>query len=352
MKNMSISVDIAKSWQQFLGEGKAFNTFEVKEDGPDKLWVKGDTVKVGLQLDVTGKPEFYATNLTQNRQLVVTPERPEIENEFGFKKCFFPHRLLRGSPPIYELGCQEKEPSSDLSMCNYKCQDPAHRFSLYLQEPFCVLKLSTGRIWALYYNFAPLEEKGHLIWVPATFSGKTFELPHLPQVMTRELLEDTMILARKSIGFLYYFNALHAGATQHHFHSQLIYVGDELLPIERSTIVAIEGYSLLDNYPINGQVFGPDASPDQVWHSIDRFQQNGNPFNLIMVRGRIFLVPRNPDHEIVKEFPFGVLASVEIAGRIIISDRKNFDETTYEKVVSAFKSSGLERSEVIRLIKQ
>ena len=350
MKEMRISLDLAELWLYYIAKGKTVNVFDVGYDDPDSRWAKGDLVKVGLQLDGTGHPEFCAENLTQKRLLSVVPEKPEIGH--GFKKCFFPHRLLRAEMPGKRRLGRQGEPSSDIAKCNYQCQNPYHRYSLLVKEPFCVMTLPTGRIWALYYNFAPFEEEGHLLWLPARFSGTALVLPHFPQIMTKEFLEDVMVLFQGSRGFLYFFNSIHAGATQHHFHYQLIYVGEEILPIEKANSFIDGGYDFLDGYPIKGLIFGCASGPDLIWHCIDRFQQNAIPFNMIMVRDKIFLIPRNPDHEIVEEFQFGVLASVEIAGRLILSDRKNFEEATYEKVENAFKKSGLERSEIVRLIRQ
>lgn len=348
MKEMQISLNLAKLWLHFIAEGKTVNVFNVGYDDPNDLWVKGDLVKVGLQLDGAGRPEFYAENLTQDCLLSVTPEKLEIGK--GFRKCFFPHRLLRANMPKKRALGRQEEPSSDIAKCNYYCQDPYHRYSLLVREPFCIMTLPTGRIWALYYNFAPFEEEGHLLWMPAKFSGTALVLPHFPQVITKDFLEDVMVLFQGSRGFFYLFNSIHAGATQHHFHYQLIYAGEEDWPIEKANISTNEGYNFLDGYPIEGLIFNCTDELDRIWHCIDCFQQNAIPFNMIMVRDKIFLIPKNPDHEIVEEFPFGVLASAEMAGRLILSDRKNFDETTYEKVKSAFKKSGLEKDKIIRLI--
>lgn len=348
MKEMQISLDLAKLWIYYIAKGKTSNIFDVGYDEPDGRWARGDHVEVGLQLDEGGHPEFYAKSLTQKCSLSVTPEKIDIGH--GFKKCFFPHRLLRASmPEKRNLGRQEG-PSTDIAKCNYFCQNPYHNYSLLVREPFCVVTLSTGRIWALYYNFAPFEEEGHLLWVPVRFSGTALVLPHFPQVMTKEFLEDAMILFQGSKGFFYFFNSIHAGATQHHFHYQLIYAGEEMLPIEKTDSSLKEGFKFLNGYPIVGLIFEYAGRLDPIWYCVDHFQRKGIPFNLIMVRDHFFLIPRNPDHEIVEEFPFGVLASVELSGRLILSDRKNFDKTTYEKVQSAFKKIGLERNGILQLI--
>lgn len=349
MKEMQVSLDLAKVWLYYIAEGKTVNVFDVGYDDPEGRWAKGDLVKVGLRLNEVGSPEFFAENLTQKRPLTVTPEKPEIGQ--GFRKCFFPHRLLRAEMPKKRDPGRQREPSSDIAKCNYYCQNPYHRYSLLVREPFCVMALPSGRIWALYYNFAPFEEEGHLLWMPARFSGTALVLPHFPQVMTKEFLEDVMVLFQSSRGFLYFFNSIHAGATQHHFHYQLIYVGEEGLPIVKANSCAEEGYVFLNGYPIEGLIFGRDDGPDRIYHCIDRFQEKAIPFNMIMVKDKIFLIPRNPDHEIVEEFPFGVLASVEIAGRLILSNRKNFEETIYENVRIAFKKSGLERERIVCLIR-
>ena len=116
-----------------------------------------------------GRPEFFAKNLSRDQVISVAPKKLPIG--VRFEKRFFPHRLLRGMPKVRSLGRQADEPSTDLAKCNYQCQDPSKPYSLLTKEPFCVVTLPSGRIWALYYNFAPFEEEGHLLWLPVRFSG-------------------------------------------------------------------------------------------------------------------------------------------------------------------------------------
>jgi len=56
------------------------------------------------------------------------------------------------------------------------------------------------------------------------------------------------------------------------------------------------------------------------------------------------------DHEIESEFPFGLLASMEMAGDLILASEDDFEETDYGRVEAAFRKICLGRDELAGLI--
>lgn len=341
---MNVSYSLKPSWLDFVAGGKAMSEFEASQDNPMGLWRLKDVVRVGLKLGATGKPEFFAMNMTSGLVL----ELGVLSEEFGhgFLKRHIAHRALKpGAVFKKELGRRPPLPESPLA-CPFKCDDPNHEWSLLRREPFAVLKMKNWN-WACYANFSPFMEDGHFLWLPVSMRGNTLVLPHLlQQSMTPELLEDSLALSRVCSGQMVFFNGVNAGASANHFHLQAVSILGQL-PIEEAALESSDcGHEHLSGYPIETITFGPDKTADDVYSCIDALVKAGKTYNLMAIRRRTYLVPRNPDHEIVAEFPFGTLASMEMAGRFILSDVDNFRDSTWADVVSAFGKIGLSRSEI------
>ena len=83
-------------------------------------------------------------------------------------------------------------------------------------------------------------------------------------------------------------------------------------------------------YPLNVLVYTFQDKKACGEHILT-LQTKGVPFNLIFLKDKFFLVPRDVNNEIVPEFP-NVLASMEISGKFIISEKEAFEEATEERI--------------------
>ena len=125
-----------------------------------------------------------------------------------------------------------------------------------------------------------------------------------------------------------------------HIHLQAIFY-KKALNIESASIIRRGLFDVLDNYPARGIVFHRSAESDEIWPCVDYLQKNGIPFNLILVDDRICLIPRNPSHEVVTEFPT-IIASTELSGKIITADRNVYNNMNYAIIQKAFQKTTVE----------
>jgi len=146
------------------------------------------------------------------------------------------------------------------------------------------------------------------------------------------------MLFKNSNRLLIFFNSLHAGASVNHIHFQAILHRKEL-SIENAAIIEKASFAVFDSYPVNGIVFNRNVKSSEIWPYIDSLQKNGIPFNLILINNRICLTPRNLLHEVVAEFSTNVIASTELAGKIITTDRNVYDNISYEMIQKAFQKT-------------
>ena len=106
------------------------------------------------------------------------------------------------------------------------------------------------------------------------------------------------------------------------------------LPIQSSVSKASGRTQLQSDYPVNGLIFHSDAYAD-IWPAVCSLQSQDIPFNLIYLEGQFVLVPRDDNNEVVREFA-NILASMEICGKFIFSDRKSFEKATASRIMTAF----------------
>ena len=243
-------------------------------------------------------------------------------------------RGLRPGAGRSQPGRQQEVPPAP-EACRFYCLDPNNRDSLRVRVVVGTVQRS-GLSWAwnVYPNLAPFEANGQFLMLPVADGGL---LPHLPQLLTEEIVRDMVALCVNSSQLVIFFNSLHAGATVNHFHLQAVrHV--RTLPIEKH-ISPDPGRSTVDGYPLNAIVFGP-AVRDDIWASVRSLQARNLPFNLIYLDGRFVLFPRDDNNEIVREFP-SVLASMEVCGRFIFSDAQSFGAATEGRIKTALGRIGL-----------
>jgi hypothetical protein len=148
-----------------------------------------------------------------------------------------------------------------------------------------------------------------------------------------------------------FFNSRHAGATQDHFHLQALLHASQL-PIQKAEQKSCEGGPVRyvgAPYPINALVYLLEDK-ERCCESILKLQARGVPFNLIFLKGRLFLVPRDINNEIVCEFP-NVLGSMEVSGKFIISGREAFEKASEERIRTALGRTGLAIDDIAAMLR-
>jgi len=125
-----------------------------------------------------------------------------------------------------------------------------------------------------------------------------------------------------------------------HMHYQAVWHNGKL-PIETMKIGSdrrVYGNHFIEG-PVCGNVFGTDVSADELWHLVSYLQERGIPLNLIMIGDRVCVIPRDIENEVVSEFPSGVIASMELCGKFIISDFGVYGGATAEMLETALRKT-------------
>lgn len=265
-------------------------------------------------------------------------------DEGVFQKQFNRLRKLRPGGQDRKPGRQDDLPVG-VEKCGFYCQDPTNSLSL-LVRPLLGRLTSTDSlplhfVWNVYPNLAPFEPGGHFLFLPA---GGFPELPHFPQVFTPFLLEDCMSICRSGADLMVFFNSRHAGATQNHFHLQAVFHSSKLA-IQKQDLKPFKEtgpVQYLSGYPLNALVYTleDEGCCQYLEQDVLKLQTKGLPFDLVSLDGKMFLVPRNIDNEIVAEFP-NLLASMEVSGKFIIPERDVFKRTTEERICVALGRIGM-----------
>lgn len=323
------SLDLRKRWEELSREREENKGF--RRTGIDKD--RQRTVMYGVRQAATGGFGFFAED-EKGRDLTgdYFDERSE-GNVAGFIVELNATRAFRPGGGDRQPG-RQREVSTSPEACRFFCCDASNSQSLLIRaivgtvSPSDVKDLSSS--WQVYPNLAPFEPDGQFLIVPAGDDGS---LPHEPQHLTESRMRDMIALCVASDELVIFFNSVHAGATVNHFHLQAVHHGDKL-PIQKSIPSGPGVTPLADSYPVNGLVFfGADVYPE-MWPVVRSLQKRESPFNLIYLDRQFLLVPRDDNNEIVREFP-NVLASMEICGRFILSDRESFEAATAGRIATA-----------------
>jgi hypothetical protein len=337
---MNIHQELARAWQETVAAGRILNEFEASFDDPDHRWLSGDRIRFGLAC-TADSIQYAAWNLRTGEPIDASVDERRVGSA-GFICQFNGYRGLRPGGAAQRLGPQP-EISPMPADCRFYCQDPQRNLSLLRRDPLLQVELAHAH-WNAYYNAAPIDKEGHFLWVPV--DGSKTALPHFPQRLSREFMTDLVLLARYSAPSIVFFNALHAGASVNHIHAQSVFHGRRLA-IEDARTVEYAGFTILDGYPAQALCFRLDAEAGALALAIDRLQEGGIPFNLMLLGEQGILFPRNLEHEIVPEFPGGVLSAMELAGRLITGDRKAYEHTGAAEIDSGFAKTTLSAKRLI-----
>jgi hypothetical protein len=322
-----LTAQLYDAWKQAVLVDKIVTLFETAQDDPNGRWAVGEQILFGVRW-VEGATAYYAENLSRSQAI---PGAVEEKPVGGFICQFNGYRALRPGGGHRPLGRQAGI-SAEPAQCRFYCQDRTHALSLLNREPLLQVQLPHFT-WNAYYNVAPLEKNGHFLWVPVDATAA--RLFHAPQVLTLDFLEDAIALSQRLDDTIIFFNALHAGASVNHIHVQSIYQSQPL-PIEAAPIAPYRQHPLLADYPAQGWAFARNAPVEPLFDCIERLQTAAIPLNLILLGNRRVLVARNPEHEIVSEFPGGVLAALDLCGKIITVDHQAYAQATPASLSRAF----------------
>lgn len=337
MSKASIIQDLSNAWINAVRNGKIVNEF----DTPN-----GEKIKFGLELN-NGKLEYFAINLTIGQEIQTKLEEKTIgQSDFVIQLNGF--RALKPGGKILKIGKQPDIPAG-VNNCRFYCQDSRQGLSILKRDPLIQIMLSNWR-WNAYYNATPLEKEGHFLWIPVrVIEDNTTIIPHIPQKLSHSFLEDILILFRNNSELIIFFNSLHGGASVDHIHFQSVF-HNQTMAIEKAPMIKKGKFTLLHNYLVNGIVFNNDVEPDEIFSCIDIFQRKNIPLNLVFISEKIYLIPKDLDNEVVKEFPTSVFASVEFTGKIITLDRAIYDSMDYETIQRASRKTTLSLDEIISML--
>jgi hypothetical protein len=332
--DMVVTLNLSREWRRAVGADliRAQCQFD---DGRRTTW--------GV-MEQDDQLIFYQQDGTASKRPTDIESR---ELARGLSLAFHPFRPFRPGATRPMPG-RQKDLSAEVMACQFGCQDPRRSQSL-LGCPALAQVPCPHSTWHAYSNAAPFDADGHFIWVPGLANGVNVVLPHLPQRLTREALADFIFLSPAIVNALIFFNAAHAGASAYHLHFQSV-THRGALAIEMAPRLATAGLTMLD-YAASALVFEQATTPDRIWPMIDRLQQRSIPFNLIGIGETLYLIPRNPEHEVVDEFPGGVLASMELVGRGITGDRAVYEAMTGETYARALRKTTLPPAAVADLVR-
>lgn len=332
-----LTTHLYESWYQAVANDLLMSEFEATfdDESNNSKWNKGDKIIYGIRL-IESQLSYYAINQTQAR--VISGEVKEkfinTQKATNFICQFNSYRALRPGGKRRQLG-RQPDISGEASDCRFFCQDSSQPLSLLNRKPLAQVSLKHF-VWNAYHNVAPLEKKGHFLWIPIQKNLSSNNIPHFPQILSLEFLEDMICLFQKLDKTILFFNSLHAGASVNHIHFQSVY-HEQTLPVEIAPTTSKKSWNLLDYYPFGGLVFPKNSNVNPILHWVTYFNQNKIPFNLAMLGERIILVPRNPEHEIVSEFPGDSIATLGICGKLFTIDRETYENINSEKIESAFQ---------------
>jgi hypothetical protein len=324
---MSITQNLSDAWRKVVQSHKIVNVFDADH---------GNKIEFGIA-ERNGELVFYARKDSTGEPITATVEERTLDGS-GFRLQYNEYRALKPGGKILHPG-RQPDISADVKQCRFYCQNPSHNLSLLNREPIAFATLNHW-CWIAYYNAAPIEPEGHFLWLPASMDRANFSLPHLLQELTLPVLEDILNLFRSSSKLIFFYNSLHAGASVNHLHWQAV-IHKEKLAVENASVrkSANNDWYILQDYPAKGLVCDPDIEPIKLFRTIELLQNRSIPFNLVLIGERICLFPRDENFEVVKEFPGGVVASMELAGKVITVDKDAYRSIRLEDIETAFHNA-------------
>jgi hypothetical protein len=313
-------VDLHNAWTRASRDGRIRGHFRLDADTVFQgvQLSQGTIVETGIEMSGSDCCEYVAFG---KRRLTLRPQQRQV-GDYLVRYC--PGRVLR---PRRSKG----------RACPFRCDNPACAESLHRR---CLLQ--EVKLKNLSYRFFPngalLEPRGHVLMVENEYD----RLPHRPQQLTREFLEDMVEVSRQNPEWICFWNDLApAGGTVDHAHAQLVNVSCQSLPIELAILRSADregGISRLSSYPAAGVVFGMN-DVGVVADAAGTAAKLGIRINLIALGriGKLVLFPRRADEAIVRELG-STPAAMELAG-MIVTHKENVYRTLGEPRISAAQAA-------------
>ena len=334
---MTIRQDLTAAWRQAVRAGQISNRFR---DWQDR------SVEVGIRIGANG-PEHYALDLKNGTEIGAEVVQRDIEgttlsvqwNQFrGLKPQVRPKGL--GRQADYPPGAKE---------CLFACQDSSNPLSLLRRRTSVHLSLPHYQ-WGAVYNAFPVEKDGHFMWLPISADGSVLAYPHHLQVLNEPFFIDFVELGRAGTDTLTLFNSLHAGASVNHMHYHTVALKGSV-PLDNASTIPRALRQLLDGYPATGVVYDEPIAPRSVWLDINKLQRQEIPLNLIYTKNRLHLFARNIDNEMIEDFPGGVMACMELSGRLITTEELFYRNANRDLVQRAFSKITLGPEDLLHALR-
>lgn len=333
---MGVQLDLSTIWRHIVRAGQIRNQF---------AGGNGRRIESGIRMSADG-PEHYAMDVESGVEIGAGVMERVLDGS-GFSLLLNQYRALKPKAVTLGLG-RQPDSSADVKECFFACQDPANPLSLLRRDIHIQTRFSNYQ-WAAVHNALPVEKNGHFLWVPVSTHGATIAFPHWIQVLTLPLLQDFLELAVSSSNLITFFNSMHAGGSVNHIHYHSVY-RERRMPIEEAATVTRGGHLFLRDYPASGLVYPEDMPAEEIWFAVSKLQDRGIPINLIHSGERTILIARNSEHEVVQEFPSGVLAGMELSGRAITTEESFYRFADWATIQTALHKSTLRDEEVLAIV--
>ncbi|MFC1709930.1 nucleoside monophosphate kinase, partial [Candidatus Omnitrophota bacterium] len=335
------NVNISSLWRDMVRAGKLATRLINTQTG--------DEVEVALVLTEEGLVEYRAYNITKDE---VIPDRMIEETIPGtnFEKLLNPYEGLLEKAKVRIPGRQPEMPPHE-EKCGFSCTDDSNPRSMLNREPVFEIK-ANGTIWRAYPKRVLMDKNGHLVLMPDI----TESWNRRGQKTTFNYIKDVINIANRSRNISILFNSLHAGASINHIHFHLVYHGevlaieqadfDEKFHTDRVKISISNGY---ETQVIMLEGKDEDALSTTAFGFINRLNKRNIPHNIMVIKNRVYIMPRDIEHEVVEEFPRAI-GIRELCGKFVGFNKEMFDKITKERISLAFKKLSLSRGKVLRLI--
>lgn len=307
---------------------------------------KNGVVEAGLRL-VEGKIKQFATDIKTGEDLNIAQPYFGPLGEKGMEVLYNPLSDLKPRALPMALGRQPVIPEN-AEDCRLLCVDAGNPQSI-VKRPVMLESKFSNFTWRLVPNLMPWDIRGLMMWVRSETIDGQIKIPHDPQALTKERLEDFLGIVKKSTGVATFYNSLHGGASANHFHFQAVYC-QKPMAVEFAGVESLGKYGILKNYPCKALVFPLNISSGEIWGVIEKVQALNYPFNLIALKRGIYLFVRKPEAEVISEFPDRAFGAINFAGLFITASKEELESVTEEIVSKAYKKMTVEESVLKDLI--
>lgn len=158
-------------------------------------------------------------------------------------------------------------------------------------------------------------------------------------------LRSALDLALTFPDYLVFHNMRGSGATRpEHVHFQAV-LRDKLLPIEaapRQELFSLYGVTIarVEDYPVYGLAVKGEGAAETAFAIL--WELFPTPFNLVLSRGEVIIVPRTVEQPSGFSSKFGGL---EMAGCVVVVEEERYRRFTYEEVQQALSECGFSQEE-------